>query len=156
MKPDLKTTGDRTPERSRSGIRNLDTGVRSMARSVWRAPRTRGATTNNELCTGSSVSCYSFIVCGCESTDVLSRVPFSEVDTPVPIPNTEVKHSSGDGSWAFGPRKSSPVPGTENPYKEPYPESTGRLCYGETCEEESPPRYTEDKYTRALSQRSSA
>ena len=24
----------------------------------------------------------------------------SEVDTPVPIPNTEVKHFSGDDSWA--------------------------------------------------------
>jgi hypothetical protein len=28
-----------------------------------------------------------------------------EMDTPVPIPNTEVKHFSADDSWALAPQK---------------------------------------------------
>ena len=38
----------------------------------------------------------------------------SGVATPLPIPNREVKHSSGDGSAIFGWCKSSPVPGTKH------------------------------------------
>jgi hypothetical protein len=32
-------------------------------------------------------------------------------DTPVPIPNTEVKLSSADGSWGWGPCESRTLPG---------------------------------------------
>ena len=45
-------------------------------------------------------------------------VLFSGVVTPLPIPNREVKHSSGDGSGDFGPCKSSSVPGTLHSTKE--------------------------------------
>ena len=33
------------------------------------------------------------------------------MDTPVPIPNTEVKHLSGDGTWVATPWESSKLPG---------------------------------------------
>jgi hypothetical protein len=34
-------------------------------------------------------------------------------DTPVPIPNTEVKLSSADGSWGWGPCESRTLPGSK-------------------------------------------
>ena len=47
----------------------------------------------------------------------MCRLKFSQVsgrnsreDTPVPIPNTEVKLSSADGTWGAGPRKSRSLP----------------------------------------------
>jgi hypothetical protein len=37
----------------------------------------------------------------------------SEEDTPVPIPNTEVKLFSADGSWGATPCESRTLPGKE-------------------------------------------
>jgi hypothetical protein len=37
----------------------------------------------------------------------------SEEDTPVPIPNTEVKLFSADGSWGVTPCESRTLPGEE-------------------------------------------
>ena len=36
---------------------------------------------------------------------------YSVMETPVPIPNTEVKHHHGDDTWVIKPWESSSVPG---------------------------------------------
>ena len=41
------------------------------------------------------------------------------VDTPVPIPNTEVKHSYGENSWAC-PSEDNELPGFDSQYCESF------------------------------------
>jgi hypothetical protein len=41
---------------------------------------------------------------------------YGEKVTPVPIPNTEVKLLSADGSWGLSPCESRTLPGNKSPF----------------------------------------
>ena len=88
-----------------------------MARSVWQTKSSPASSPNSAACGFLHAPFVSGAPHSLPRTNFLSvkpRVPgaLSGVATPLPIPNREVKHSSADGSYAFGCSKSRPVPGT--------------------------------------------